>query len=332
MKFYDNTRLSCHRNCNRMFYFRHVRHWESEGLKGALCGGAAWHSAMDEVWAKADEPITDHELWLEGMKGFAKTWVGEFSLPIDWAEADDDLAAAFNYRNPETYSEMLRNYIEKRRAFIRQLEEIKGIERPFAVPLFPDRPDVMYVGRLDKEAVWNGKTICFEHKTTSLYAKDGGFRSTFIDNFSPSSQVDGYAHALHMQHGDGAGEIMIDAALVHKNYHDHFMFIPIDRQNDMLAAWLWEAQNEVELIERNDALLRAHIGANRPQPFLRAFGKNTENCIQFGSSCSYLMICKGEADPSQLEDPPEGFVEKKWSPFDELRLTDLGLKPEDDAA
>ena len=321
-KFYDNTRISSHRTCNCMYYWRHKRHLTGSGKAPPLIFGACWHAAMDVVWKGIKEAphLSNAELTEVSYEGFKDEW-SKFDLPpVDgW---DEDMIKAFRARTPDTAFFMLNNYIEKRRSFIESIE-LLAIEKPFAVPLFPDDPETFYVGRRDKDIKWNGRVWAVEHKTTSWGTAKSGFNATYIETFSPNSQIDGYMHSLKMEYGEIAKGILCDLALVTPNNHEHFMFLPIERSIASLDAWLWKTRKEIQLIDINEEAL-AKVDPNAS--YMDAFAQNDTSCIQFMKPCMYMDLCKTIPNPQARPEVPLGFVERKWEPFDELKLESIGLK------
>lgn len=331
-RLYDNTRLSAFKRCPRYFYYRHRRDWIKEGVSAiALIFGSAWHRAMDSLWlAYSDRrQILTVDQAVDGAHlAFMQNWI-ENSLPsesdltgilsmklVDMSDEEKD----FRMRNPMTAKEMLWEYAEKRRAmFLDPSFELVAVEQPFAVPLDPDDDSLLYVGRLDKVFRYKGQLLVGEHKTTSAYKAGGPFRGTFLESFSPDAQIDGYAYAAHMLYGDEFKAVWVDAALVHKDIHDGFLFIPVERQLSQLDGWLWETRQWIHQIEVNDATVY-DLGEYMP-----AFAKNTNSCWDFFRACPYLSLCKMWADPS-VQGTPIGYVEEKWEPFKELKLSEIGLK------
>lgn len=317
LQLYDNTRISGHRKCNRRYYWRHVRHIAPKGTKPALAFGSCWHTAMDAVWTMASDPQNSDALVADvGYAAFCEAWQGEeYQFPL-WHEMSIDQRQEFDFRHDETARHMLTNYVAQRRSMMARMTLIE-CEKPFAVPLDPNNPDLFYVGRLDKVVEWEGRIWVIEHKTTSDYRKAGYFNPAFVDSFSPNSQIDGYLHAIHMLYGNKAKGIMIDAALVHKTVHEGFLFIPVERHLTQLDAWQWEALHEVEII-KNSML---HVNDYQDAPFLPAFPKNTTACVEFNSRCVYTELCKFIANPTTEPDREfPGFEVKKWEPFKELQL------------
>ena len=322
LELYDNTRISAFKGCPRFYYYRHVRDWIPDKRKSAaLVFGSCWHDAMDVVWKHMTNGIVPRwdkeDVVKAAFTTFTSRWEEEGMTP--WDDMPMEEQVALSPRTPMVALEMLYEYVISRQRFLSQCTLIE-IERPFAVPIDPAQPNLFYVGRLDKVFEFEGNTYAGEHKTSSLYKKGGPFRESFIDSFSPNSQVDGYLFAGHLLYGDGMKAVWVDAALVHKDVHDGFRFIPVERAFEQLDAWLWETHYWIESIRQNkEALSSAH-----EEKYMAAFPKNTAFCYHFGGACEYIDLCKMWANPHR-EETPAGFREHKWEPFDEEKLQRLGL-------
>lgn len=320
LRLYDNTRLSDFKRCPRLFYYRHVRNWRRDGTRVALAFGSAWHSAMEVVWAMliANER-PNNEVAEVAMTAFIDTWTRE-GMPAP-ADIDYEQEQELSPRTPGNALEMIHAYIETRSPQLRSGElELISVERPFAVPLDPNDPTLFYVGKIDKIVRTKSKWRAIEHKTTTAYSKGSKFRGSFVDSFSPNSQVDGYLYALHMLSPGAVDGVWVDAALVHKT-EQGFKFIPIDRQLEQLDSWLWETRSWIDQVEANKARLEETGTQDRYMP---AFPKNTNSCHDFNTSCSYLDLCKAWSNPVGKPLPP-GFVEDKWDPLEHLNMEQLEL-------
>src|SRR5574341_1293151 len=177
-RFFDNTRLQAYRECERKYYFRHVRDWTADATKAALVFGGAWHDAMDVVWhvyaGIGNLPIDRQEVISHAMGAFDANWRKEgFPGLEEFLQLGLEDQKAMLPRTPMVAAEMLYGYIEAREAFMRHDVELLAIEEPFAVPLDPNDPHLWYVGRLDKvvRMKQSGAIKAIEHKTTSAYRK-----------------------------------------------------------------------------------------------------------------------------------------------------------------
>ena len=327
-RYYVNTRLSTAKRCLRKYFFRHVLDWEGVSFNKDLAFGSAWHKAQDTLWEIMinDSKAHPEDVAEASYASFLAEWIEQGG--VEPTEMDPEELAGLSPKSPLIGAEMIYGYLDARESFFydRSLELIE-VEMPFAVPLDPKDETLFYVGRIDKIFKKQGLIHGAEHKTTGLYAKHGGFRSVFIDSFSPNSQVDGYLHAGHMLYGDKFTSIWVDAALCHKVHHDIFKFVPVERQLEQLDAWLFDTKYWVHLIEMNWAVLEEKEEELLEAPYLKVFPKNTEACYDYGRACTYLGICKMVPNPlREAEKPPRGYKISVWSPFERLELDKLGMK------
>lgn len=317
--FFDNTKLSDYKKCPRLYYLRHERGWRPQGTSQALIFGLSWHAAMDIIWQGYGKlPVP--ELIEAAMFAFDAEWQGQGLKPI--AELDLQDIEMLGARTPMNAKTMLQNYVDKREGILANMQLVAA-ERPFAVALYPDNDKVWYIGRRDKDIILNGDRIVIEHKTTTEYKVDGGFKTQYIESWYPNSQCEGYLYASNLEWGKTSA-VWVDAALVHKKVHDCFKFIPVSSTFAALDAWLWEVRDWVGRIEsERERMLTAEAAR-----ILTAFPKNTEQCCGKYGLCGMLDICRGYPNPAQLEKPPAGFIHDPWNPFDLLKIAELGINKE----
>lgn len=316
-QFYDNTMLSDYKKCPRFFYLRHERGWRPKGTATALIFGLSWHAAMDILWRGAGK-FPKEVLIDTAMAAWEEQWVAEGMKPI--ADLDLQDIEMLGARTPHTAREMLINYYEQREHFMTSCTLLSA-EKPFAVPIYQDRDDVWYIGRRDKDIRMNGDNVVIEHKTTTEYKIDGGFKSQYLESWDPNSQCQGYLYAAKIELGE-CRYVFVDAALVHKKVHDKFRFIPISATFSNLDNWLWECRDWINRVQSERERL---AGQPRDRVIMGAFPKNTESCVGKYGPCSFLSICRGFHNPELLEDAPEGFVRDPWHPFEVLKISELGM-------
>lgn len=318
LRLYDNTRLSDFKRCPRYYYYRHIRNWVASGVGLPLVFGSAWHAAQEEIWpALVEGKMPQNEVVERAYLAFLAEWQKEgLPWPLD-LETEQEFAP----RTPANALEMIHGYVEIRAKQMGDLEMV-SVEKPFAVPLDPEDATLFYVGKIDKiiRVKSRKKYRAIEHKTTTAYSKGAGFRSSFVDSFSPNSQVDGYLYCLHMTFPDAVEGVWVDAALVHKTEHEVFKFIPVEKKLDQLDAWLWETRSWIDLVEAN----KKQAEGQHNHEYMAAFPKNTNSCHDFNKSCQYIDLCKAWANPSN-KPLPLGFQEEVWDPLDRLDTTQLEL-------
>lgn len=299
-EFYDNTALSAYKDCPRKFQLRHRLNWRSEGVSLPLTFGLAWHEAMDVVWQYVHK-IPQKELPDFALAKFLESWEAQGMKSQLSIEEIDKLSP----RIPSVAHEMLHGYINARLPILTQAELI-AVEQPFAVPL--PESQVWYVGRLDKIVRYNGQLLVLEHKTTTEYKKDGGFKTAYVESWFSDSQVKGYQFggALFFP---GLKQVWVDAALVHKQAHNFFRFIPVEHSAPLLQEWIEGTRDWVNRIKADTA--RGY------------FPKNENSCMGKYGPCPFLDICRTTADPWNLKEPPPGYIAEKWEPFETLKLDKL---------
>lgn len=319
------------------------------GSAPPLAFGLGWHSAMDIVWAELpslSEAKDEEEIVTLAQKAYA-AWESDWTEQGFPSASDmtEDWTRSLKARTPDTAIEMLLGYILERWDQIRHQYKLIAIEQPFVVPLDPDDPYLWYSGRLDKVIEHRDKYWIVDHKTTSLYAIKGGFKRSFLESFSPDSQMDGYAYGAKLLYGDKFGGVFIDGSLVNKTHHEEFCWFPVSRTSDQLDAWLWETREEIYRIEADRTTIGNDKGGSltwteptteNADPYLTvsrygldtlsympAAPKNTGACWNFNNPCTYSELCKSWGNPLKgLSEHglPLGYVIDEWSPFsDEQR-------------
>ena len=301
-KIYDNSMLSSYKDCPRKYYLRYGIHWRSEGTAIPLVFGLSWHSGQDAVWQYAKKLRGQEELAQAAMAKFLETWEEE-GLP---AEMDMEQLERYNPRIPQVAHEMYVNYIATRWNMLMEAQ-ILAIEQPFAVPM-PGHEDTWYVGRLDKVVDFKGQVLVLEHKTTTAYKKDGGFQSSYVDSWFTDSQVKGYQFGGGL-YFNGLSQVWVDAALVHKKEHNHFRFIPVAHQINIIEEFLKDTGYWIDKLE-----------ASWKRGY---FERNENSCVGKYGSCTFIDICRSIPNGSLPKEPPPGFMIEQWQPFDLLELERL---------
>jgi len=320
MKFYDNTRIKAYKLCPRFYYYRHVRNWTLPAVNSALAFGTGWHAGMDVIWPGVTEFPERSILVGAAASAWRDAMIAD-GIPIDEPEY-----ALNDFRTEGTAAEMFHNYIIQREQFLSEIEVLE-CERPFAVPI-DKSAEIFYVGRLDKVFRHKGRIHVAEHKTTSMYAKAGNFRSIWMNSFSPNSQIDGYAYACMLIY-ENFKSVWVDAALTHKQVHDGFKLIPLERSKSAMELWLWETNLWIARVEDDLQGLENFRRSESDKLFLPSFPRSCpDSCVQYNRECIYKDLCISHPNPETIS-VPEGFVERRWEPFDEFKLERIGLKKED---
>jgi len=290
---------------------RHVRHWVPERTATPLIFGSAIHKAMSVVWAATKEDISNSELTDLASMAFLKEWL------LRGGATPEELITLTDIRNPMLADEIIEAYVDNYRESLKWIE-LLGDETPYAVTLgqYGDN-EVYYVGRLDKLyrgtdlRVWVG-----EHKTSSMYAKEGVFRSTWLNSFSPNNQILGYSYAGYLTYGEAFQGVNIDGILVHKT-HRGFKRLPIIHSFEFVDVWLQEVKGwAAQLIDSTEKL-------NQGGQVVECFPRNLSSCHHY-AGCAYLDICRYlQPHPEEIEETPPGYTVEEWHPFDEADLEEV---------
>ena len=306
-RFDDNTKISSYKDCPRKYFLRHVMNWRSEGTAVPLVFGLSWHEALSVIWTHAQQ-ANKRDLREAAIGKFNEIWQGEgMSIDMNMEQLE-----ALSPRTPNIAEEMLHNYIEDRWNVLSNARVVSD-EQPFAVPI-PNTERSWYVGRLDKVIEYNGQLLVIEHKTTSIYKKDGGFQSSYVEGWYSDSQVKGYQFGAGIYY-PGLTQVWVDAALVHKTVHDKFRFIPVSHSFPLIKEWLDDTSEYIARIKTDE--IKFH---ERGTLSGGTFPKNENSCFGKFGSCSFLDVCRTTADIPPDAAVPVGYMIERWSPFETLGL------------
>lgn len=309
-RFFDNSMLDVFRVCPRKFYFRHIRNWETAGIRVPLIFGTAIHAAMDQLWPGV-HGNNDFQLLELSMTAFQKAWIaGGMGDSMDFDTFP---------RTPARAIDILIGYIKQYRSMIESVQLV-AVETAFVVPLSLENSDIFYIGKWDKVYKDRLGYNILDHKTASSIA------NTWLNSFSPNGQMDGYLHAGHMTYGDEMHGVMIDGLLNSKSKID-FIRLPLQRQIGQLNAWLWEVTDLIDQIELNEERLLDIRSSDKRLDYLAAFPKCTTSCTQYYGICPYHDICQFVDNPEGRE-IPDSMAISTWTPFSITENLDQTLKIE----
>ncbi len=328
----DNTKLSNYRRCPRFFLLARHLGWVGIEQKPALVFGGAMHEGMAFILRNYKEMDKD-ELLIKACDAFDIEWVTR-GYPLDDSLFFDQIAP----RIPGNAHEMLQNWYEQYQGWLSQIEVIE-VEQPFAIRLFPKftcpycdhvhektywedntncakcnalLTELFIVGRRDATYKYQGSIWCLEHKTSSMYKKDGGFMASFVNSFRLDSQVDSYTYTAKLVFGPTVQGVTINALSTNK-YAKNKVFNQYaqSRTDEALFAWYREA------CYWSSHLLRdLEIGPE-------VFHRNMEGCQNQYGFCEYQDICRFYQSPWELEYPPIGYKVEFWEPFNQEELQEI---------
>lgn len=293
LSFFSYSQLSTFEGCARKHHFIYHKHWRSDTPAPALSFGKSWGLAMDEVWSAAQEAPSEQSVVHAGWEAFMDTWDSSLESPP---------------RTAHTAYSTLTNYVSRYWSFFKRIDLLAS-ERRFAIPL---SDTVWYIGLVDKVILDHADNCIYgiDHKTTTQYAKEGFFRSSFLRSFSPNSQIDGYQYALSLLY-PSYKHFLIDATLVHKTVHSGFARIPCYASSDALAEW------KADTLQQALNIKAAPISGWR----------NTRACHDYGG-CQFLDLCRSSFSSIQRsfsKQPPPGFHVDERNSLEHLGISEAKL-------
>lgn len=296
--FFDNSQLSDYRKCPRSYYLRHRLGWTLDIQRMPLVYGTCMHAALDFLW---QQETWNFDTQKGAIEAFMAAWVEE-GMPADMSV---DELTALGVRSPVYVPDIIDAYMDERQHIFNS-SVLLSSEQPFAFPL-PIEGEIWLIGRLDKVIQTdNGKVVILEHKTSSEYRVNGGFKNDYIDSWQMSDQVDTYLFAGDLNFEGKVDELWVDALLVHKTARK-FKFIPVSQNSDRAAAWLDDAIFWAERIQYSD--------------MSKHWPRNRESCVGKYGKCQFFDVCQFDTKCPGPDDPtPPGYKVEFWEPFNKFGI------------
>ena len=300
------SRTAAYKTCPRKVFLSRYQRWGRDGETSVHLGfGRAWTVAAEYILAQVANgekhaPERD-KLLQEAMDLFMAEWTAS-GLPL----GDELVTKADIYRGktPANAETTLREYINRRWGWFRTLKWI-GNEVPFEIPLgiAPDGTPLFYEVKIDSLVEENGQVLVIERKTTSLSSKDG-LRYDYVSQFSPNSQVEGYAWAARNAYGPRFAEVMVDVAVINEKPSNQKIFglFPVPTSKEVVDEWLRNQYTWSLRLYESEKLL------NQKASLSFSFPRNEESCVGKYGMCEYFNLCKFVPDPSTLTEPPVGYM------------------------
>lgn len=219
---FDSTMLSDFRNCQRYFYWRHIRQYESIDIKLPLVYGIAIHAMLAE-WYRT------HDL-RSALAAFDQSW-------IKHGEPEGD-----QKRNPQRAAELMNAY---RNFYPQEPFKVVDIEVRGALPL----DEIMLVVIIDLVADYPGYGLLpMDHKTTS-YFNDKWWRGKTL-----RWQYSAYLWTMRQLFGKNCNSLYVNGILVDKS-RCLFERQPTSRNDWELEQWVRQVKHlykEIQLCKEMD--------------------------------------------------------------------------------
>ncbi len=173
----DNSTLKAVAKCSTEAMLRYAYGWTTAEERAALLAGTAFHSLAEQHFKGAGASVS----------------LGAFDATYrEWSEANVSPTDRLAWGN---LSRIVRRWIEAHPvAGLPFTVNPDLVEVGFAFPLVPDG-SIVFCGRLDGVAEYQGSLYVLEHKTTGRISLD------WLDTFALDSQLSGYLWAAQQHTG-----------------------------------------------------------------------------------------------------------------------------------
>ena len=303
------SKTSEYKKCAHRDYCERERNWEPERPNIHLAMGLAHHKGMTAIWKEGTSgPGRSQEAAIEAAHTvFWKEWE---ALDMPMGRELLTKAPEMRAKTPMVAEKVLSAYVVTRWDMMGRVKLLDS-ERRFEILLFTleDGTEVHYIGIMDKVVQDDYGIHPFEHKTSSLFASQGGFRNNLIKSFAPNSQIEGYHWWAKKVYGEGVvSAVYVDLSLYHKE-HRAFLIVPIEPAPEVTKAW------EERQIAWSRRMIKSRLDyrSGKVHPNL-AFLRNEELCVDKYGPCRFYDMCRYNPDLELVEDFPGGFVERRpWT-------------------
>lgn len=291
MEIVDSSKIQSFQDCPRGFFFSYVLGLRPDIPNVHLDFGSAWHDAMEEMLLRGKY---DETAIAFAYHKFLNTYREAFPDEI----TDQDRAP----KNPEYAFKALRSYAEQ---YASDNFEVLYTETAGLVPISPERKLVVKLDSILRDKN-DGKINSMEHKTTGYNS------SSWREKWHYMLQIESYTHLLYSLYPENeVGKVIINGACFTKSRGFDGIRIPVYKSKKQMAAFLWNVNHWIDLIEWNyEQLAQTSID----DPVMPAFPINCMSCSKFG--CRMGGICSTFPNPLRFaEEGLAGYKTDFWDPL-----------------
>lgn len=300
---FDSSSLKDFLRCPRLFYFTYRRGWRTDRPRVDLIHGTATHAGLGVLYSGGTiaEAVNAYE------QAYFEEWGGE-------GPTVEELNEAYP-KAPSRMPEVFDLYMQRYGGWMKDIT-VLGIEKAFSIQLGKCR----VIGRLDLVYEDRGEIWVLDHKTTKRFA------SNWDEQWSPDLQMECYSYAARQIWGDKFSGMMIDGILFQQRNAEEFQKysktpavagwfrrIPLSLQPLAIDAWKDEVSETINNVRLQDGFLDGSHWQSAQ--LLRPFGRRTTSCHHY-YGCSFRSLCGACVNPEKWQQPPQGFVQEFWAPFD----------------
>jgi len=290
----DSSMLETFRSCPQKFFRQYVQHWKPKSESVHLVAGGAFAKGIETArrafWERS---ASLEDAVAEGLGACIHAY-GDFECPPDSAKSLERVVGALEF-----YFE---NYPLGQDGAdpIAFADGSRGIEFSFAQPLpirhpVSDAP-ILYTGRADMVADFNGGIYVFDEKTTSQLG------ASWSRQWEMRSQFTGYVWAAREFGINAVGAIVRGVSILKTKYDTQQ--VPTYRSQYEIDRWLEQTCRDIERMKQmwQEGWWDYNLG---------------HSCAEYGG-CSMVSVCKSAEPETWL---PMYFEQRVWDPLARQELT-----------
>lgn len=297
--YFDASMISTLRSCGRKFELEYLREWKPQSSNVHLHAGGAYARGL-EVARKAFYLEGQDRISAEnaGMVALAQAY-GDFVCPPTSAKTLDRMLGALEF-----YFDQYPLGADGTTP-IRLPGNVAGIEFRFATPLGISHPEtgdpILYVGRSDMVAEWNGGTYIYDDKTTSQLG------ASWSQQWDLRSQFTGYCWSAR-EHGIPVTGAMVRGVSILKTKYETQQAVTY-RPDWQITRWYQQVIRDITRAIRSWELGLWDYDLD-------------QSCNAYGG-CPYKQLCLSPNPDAYL---PIYFERRHWDP---INATEVVLGPEE---
>ena len=297
----DSSKIGDYMRCPRYYFYKHVCGWTHTGTNRDLIFGQAWHLAKEWYLITGDVAAS--------IDRFEKYYRQYYTPDTDLTNAPKNLGNA-----ELALVQYDKQYKNNKHKIV--LMNGKPATEIFGSVTVGEGRTVEF--RLDAICVdENGVYYYVDHKTGSQN------NASYQNRYHLSMQMLVYYHVVNCIYNpkDVSGGV-VDLSLFKKGGNEHIR-IPIRKTVGMMNEWLWIVNRWYGLIEHDckgvsRQIEDQHASDDDYDTVMYAFPKNDNGCADYGRTCTFYDFCLAWPNPlARVNEPPEGFKEEYWSPFNQ---------------
>lgn len=285
---FDSTSLGWAETCLRYYKYSMIDGWRSAHGTVHLEFGALYASALEHFHKHLAQGVErEQALRAVVQEALEATWDSDNDRPKEWDHASKTRANLLRtivwYVDHFDPDPLVTVILPDGRA---------AVEYSFRLEL---DDDILYCGHIDRLVEYNGTTYVQDQKTTQHT-----LTPSYFEQYSPDTQMSGYAYAARVFYSAPVKGVIIDAAQVavgFSRFERGFTF----RTDKQLEEW------------REHSLY--HIQAARMAAQLDYWPMNRKSCNQYGG-CAFRLVCSRSPEVREQFLKADFVKREPWNPLE----------------